>query len=78
MAIPVPAWFLFNDCILKLGYFMNCRHETEKMGVQPGKRRDSNSVLDSTSQGAWPKDARRNGHILGCSHAKAWFMKYPV
>jgi hypothetical protein len=53
---------------------MNWRHETVKMGVQPGSRRDSNSVLDSTSQGAWPEDARKDAHIRGRNRP---FMKYP-
>jgi len=53
---------------------MNCRHETVKMGVHPGNHRDSNSVLDSTSQGPWPEDAMKDAHILGHSRP---FMKYP-
>jgi hypothetical protein len=48
-----------------------------------GSRRDSDSY--SMSQGALcpmlaegrPEDARKDAHVRGRSHAKAWFMKYP-
>jgi hypothetical protein len=49
---------------------MNWRHETAKMGVElatAGAR--PRGILDSTSQGPWPEDAWKDGHIRGRSHA---------
>ena len=48
---------------------MNWRHETVKMGVTPGNRRDTDPYI--TSQGARPEDAREDGRIHGRSHARA-------
>jgi hypothetical protein len=66
---------------------MNCRHETVKIGVparHASKARRAGhlatagtrtrGVLDSTSQGAWPEDARKDADIRGRSRP---FMKYP-
>ncbi|MEE9529880.1 MAG: hypothetical protein V3W52_02720 [Syntrophobacteria bacterium] len=43
------------------------------MAVPPGNRKgsDSETYLNSTSQGPIPEDARKDAHICGRSHAGA-------
>jgi hypothetical protein len=59
---------------LEPGCFMNCRHETVEMAchLAPAGTR-TRGVLDSTSQGAWPEDARKDAYFRGRSRP---FMKY--
>ena len=51
-------------------------HEDGRATWQP-QELEPEAYLNSTSQGARSKDARKDAHIRGRSHAKAWFMKHP-
>jgi len=48
------------------------------MAVSMGNRRSSDSLLDSTSQGGRPEDAREGGHIRGRGNARFEFTKHSV
>jgi hypothetical protein len=55
---------------------MNCRCETVKMGVPPGKPQGigPEAYLNATSQDQIPEDARKDVHMRSRSRQ---FMKHP-